>query len=435
MIRRLSIGELALISGAFLFVAQAGCGDDFVPDKGAGAGGDDGGSGSAGIGASSGGGSSGATGGSSGAAGGSSGGIAGAAGTTGTDPNGTACGEGDTCQSGHCVDGVCCDQACDAPCQACAAAGSAGTCTPHDPGTDPELECLGAGQAGEACVGACDGQGACAFPDATKSCGPTTCTGGKQTEQLCKGDGTCQQTETACGQYACGATSCKTSCASGSDCAATAWCNATSCQPKQDPGTSCGAADQCKSGFCEGQYCCASACPAPASCQTGACLCGGVACPAGKACITWYLDQDGDGYGASSAFDKQGCEGQAPSDPGGKTYRPSSDPIDCDDSNSNVRPGQTQWFTTPYGTNNWDYNCSGTVEYQYGTTSATTCALCCPGGPCPLCSVGNWYLGGCATNQVNAFASFVGCGQYGTLKSCSNTCQSMVTATAAQGCR
>ena len=67
--------------------------------------------------------------------------------------DGVGCGDGNECQSGLCVDGVCCATACDGTCEACDLAGSEGTCTPHAPGTDPESEC------GE---GSCSGETVCA---------------------------------------------------------------------------------------------------------------------------------------------------------------------------------------------------------------------------------------------------------------------------------
>jgi outer membrane protein assembly factor BamB len=68
-------------------------------------------------------------------------------------PTGEPCDDGALCQSGHCVDGRCCDAACDGPCRACDVVGSLGTCSPHAAGTDPEQDC-------EAMVG-CNGAGQC----------------------------------------------------------------------------------------------------------------------------------------------------------------------------------------------------------------------------------------------------------------------------------
>src|SRR5690606_12448828 len=43
--------------------------------------------------------------------------------------DGQICGNGAECLSGHCVDGLCCDAACDGDCQACDLAGSEGVCS------------------------------------------------------------------------------------------------------------------------------------------------------------------------------------------------------------------------------------------------------------------------------------------------------------------
>ena len=66
---------------------------------------------------------------------------------------GIGCGTGADCPSGFCVDGVCCNTACNGTCQSCNVPGSPGTCTPIAAGTDPAGEC-GAGAA-------CDGLGNC----------------------------------------------------------------------------------------------------------------------------------------------------------------------------------------------------------------------------------------------------------------------------------
>lgn len=46
---------------------------------------------------------------------------------------GQICGEPSDCKDGYCVEGVCCDAACDDPCERCSAAGA---CAPREAGTD-----------------------------------------------------------------------------------------------------------------------------------------------------------------------------------------------------------------------------------------------------------------------------------------------------------
>ncbi len=67
--------------------------------------------------------------------------------------NGTACASEAECLSGHCPDSVCCEVACDGPCEACDLTPFEGTCTPHGVATDPDQECND---------GVCNGAGACA---------------------------------------------------------------------------------------------------------------------------------------------------------------------------------------------------------------------------------------------------------------------------------
>jgi hypothetical protein len=67
--------------------------------------------------------------------------------------DGIGCGDDAECQSALCVDGVCCESACDGTCETCDLAAAEGTCSPQAPGTDPDGEC------GE---GLCSGAAACA---------------------------------------------------------------------------------------------------------------------------------------------------------------------------------------------------------------------------------------------------------------------------------
>lgn len=69
---------------------------------------------------------------------------------------GQVCGADDECSSGHCTDGVCCDEACDGVCAACDVPHSIGRCTPIPATTDPQRECPG--------NAVCDGVGACMDP-------------------------------------------------------------------------------------------------------------------------------------------------------------------------------------------------------------------------------------------------------------------------------
>jgi hypothetical protein len=67
--------------------------------------------------------------------------------------DGQPCSAGSQCTSSFCVDGVCCNNACQWLCEACNLAGSVGTCTSVPAGQDPDDECPG--------VQTCNGSGVC----------------------------------------------------------------------------------------------------------------------------------------------------------------------------------------------------------------------------------------------------------------------------------
>ncbi len=99
-------------------------------------------------------------------------------------PLGTTCDpadQGDDCASGHCVDGVCCDTACEGDCLACASANTgapSGTCAPVSAGRDPDDDCQDDGPSSCNDDGTCDGAGECRkYPDGT-TCGSQCCRGG-----------------------------------------------------------------------------------------------------------------------------------------------------------------------------------------------------------------------------------------------------------------
>ncbi|MBK8256421.1 MAG: hypothetical protein IPK82_27600 [Polyangiaceae bacterium] len=174
------------------------------------------------------------------------------------------------CASLFCVDGVCCDSACDSVCEACTAAlkggGVDGACEPVAAGTDPQDEC--AAEAPNTCGnvdGFCGGSSGCAKHPMGTLCGDSpSCAAGVQVNQdTCSGTGACvDKGTTPCGLYACGPSACKTSCAADVDCVSTAYCNvATSaCVPKVANGTACAAANMCTSGFCIDGFCCNTSC-------------------------------------------------------------------------------------------------------------------------------------------------------------------------------
>lgn len=140
-------------------------------------------------------------------------------------PNGQSCGGATECSSGFCVDGVCCDAACDGKCDSCAAVntgGVDGTCAPVSDGLDPDDDC-----GADTCSGT---SGVCACGDLKKS--------GEETDVDCGGPG--------CGK-----------CVEGRDCEVASDCGSGFCTDAVCCATACGgvcvACAESKTGFADGQ--------------------------------------------------------------------------------------------------------------------------------------------------------------------------------------
>lgn len=173
-------------------------------------------------------------------------------------PQGEPCGDSSACATSHCVDGVCCDKACDGTCEACTAAlrgvgAGAGVCGPIAAGK-PASEC---GPCGDARIGTCDGKGACT---AEKS--------------ACPGNFACAST-----------TACATTCGRDSDCATGFRCEAGACTPskancstdgKSSTGPD-GRVTDCGPFACGSTGECLTVCTGTAQCQPGA-ICDGARC-------------------------------------------------------------------------------------------------------------------------------------------------------------
>lgn len=153
--------------------------------------------------------------------------------------NGEPCDAPGECASGFCpgADGVCCDTACDATCEACVAAKTAGVdgaCTLIASGADPDGECVAedpstCGVGGLGCTGS---DNSCVLYPAGTTCAPTTCTAGLDVPNSCDGVGTCEAGQaTDCTPYACDAQgmACRTSCSVPSDCAQDYTCENSVC--------------------------------------------------------------------------------------------------------------------------------------------------------------------------------------------------------------
>lgn len=147
---------------------------------------------------------------------------------------------------------------------------------------------------------------------------------------------------------------------------------------------------------------------------------------------TWYIDCDSDGFAATTDGSRMGCTEPASGATGcgGRwtTVRPvSTGTTDCLDTNANVFPGQTAYFTTaiPGMAGNYDYNCDGIESRQYGCgPSGGGCASGCPGGYAPYDASTNpngcrftCILGSCFVTSYpdcGQSASYTTCTRFGT---------------------
>jgi hypothetical protein len=85
------------------------------------------------------------------------------------------CENNDGCESGFCVEGVCCDSACDMPkCRSCVVPGKFGKCSEAEPGTDPRNHCSAPYECDKTCAGGDAGTLCMAASEGTK-CSPSEC--------------------------------------------------------------------------------------------------------------------------------------------------------------------------------------------------------------------------------------------------------------------
>jgi hypothetical protein len=396
-----------------------------------------------------------------------------------------ACGKGTECPTGFCTDGVCCDTACGGSCEACNVAGSAGTCSPVPAGEDPDKECAttaldGGGIPDDAaftppdggivlnearCAGACNGKRACGFPDRNKSCGTVFCSSTTtQGRAACDNQGHCQLGFETCVAYSCpdgtgdagAANGCLAACTSEADCLPTHYCDQGTCKPKLANGTTCKSVPQCQSAHCVNTVCCNDECQIlGGSCTStgnvGQCTCS--ACTTG-ACKLWYKDGDGDGFGDSTGTLGNGraMTGCASGPDGGAPTPPApgfvQDNTDCFDALAVVHPGQTGFFTAPYGNNSFDYNCDNLTTKESAEAVGQSCGFCA--GNLITCTKNTTCFSAnqqasngcnfkCLPASISAFHVAVACGasaSYYTCGTCSvaNSVALQTVVTKAQAC-
>lgn len=180
--------------------------------------------------------------------------------------NGTACTVSYECTTGNCIDGVCCDKACNGLCEACTKAltgGTDGTCKSIAAGSDPQFECPDNGASVCGTNGSCNGSGGCQLYANGTVCQAASCASStsRNVPDTCNGTGTCvdQLTQNCATGYACVAGACQTSCTDDTQCASAYYCDTV--------------AKQCVADKTQGQ-----ACPRDAACSGNANCVDGVCC-------------------------------------------------------------------------------------------------------------------------------------------------------------
>ena len=221
--------------------------------------------------------------------------------------NGSECQRSGECQSGFCVDGVCCADSCGGQCEACGEDGSLGTCVAVTSAPRGARPPCAAGTATEPCARAeCDGseRATCALlAGSSVVCQEASCVDGiERPEGRCDGNGACDAPDAVeCGAFQCEGTACRSSCEDSGDCVEGAQCSDGRCVEESvcsdddgavllpDGGTQpcspyvcksgtcaavCGTSAQCAAGFvCEAQECVTAKANESAAEEEGGCGC------------------------------------------------------------------------------------------------------------------------------------------------------------------
>ncbi|MFZ5444039.1 MAG: hypothetical protein ACOZQL_28805 [Myxococcota bacterium] len=281
-------------------------------------------------------------------------------------------------QNGVCdVAEVCSGTAPSCPADAFVAAGT--TCRSATNSCDVAEVCSGSS-------GACPSN---SFASASTICVQQSCSNGVVSlPRYCAGTSdTCNTSSTmGCNGYACGGSSCRTSCGAQSDCLGTHYCDASSrCAVKKN-----------NFEICANAYECASA-----------------------ACTPSYVDADGDGFGTGSPTSY--CGTTAPS---GRSLVNT----DCCDSDNRAKPGGT-FQTTARTCGGYDFNCDGVEEHQEVSNNA-----CKTTGTCNVdreCSGSTGWAGaepGCGVT-ANFYATC------NVMAACGGTVCSATATSRTQGCQ
>lgn len=187
-------------------------------------------------------------------------------GTCGAKSLGQQCMSANECKSKLCVDGVCCDSACDGTCQFCANPAMLGKCIDVPAGADDlRKACAATPVASCGTNGKCDGKRGCQLQPAGAECEARSCEAQLNQERAakqCDGKGMCLATkpERSCAPFTCSGNTCAISCTRTDQCISPNTCAGSVCGKLAD-GQSCGSdASKCASGVCAQGVCCATAC-------------------------------------------------------------------------------------------------------------------------------------------------------------------------------
>jgi hypothetical protein len=313
--------------------------------------------------------------------------------------DGESCALGPECRSGFCVDGVCCQEACEGECEVCA--GPAGACGGIEAG-DPLGAC---GEAGRSCFG----RGACLLPLGSECSGAADC-----------GSGACV---TAAFDVA-GQLCCEQQCAEGQRCSGDGRC----VDPVADLGQACAAPGDCALGNCVDGVCCDSGCQgvcercnAPG--EAGRC----VADPPETACDASDSERRCLSRGRCQLPNGSGCQfgedcGSGRCEPalgGGSVCCAET----CERGNEACDPGSALCQVVPRGNGN---ACTTGAQCASGSCQGGRCCPADCGGQCEVCSL----LGQCeipargaeGCNPINCTALSSQCRSYGEI---GNLCEAV----------
>jgi hypothetical protein len=184
-------------------------------------------------------------------------------GSCGPRGEGQDCTMASQCQSGKCVDGVCCNSDCAGSCQTCALPNARGKCSPAVMGApDPRGICQDQGETSCGSNGKCDGKGMCQrYPDGTV-CRNAICDPASNTELpagACQAGACNAPVARSCAPFrGCNGVACASRCSSDSDCSMGV-CAGGSCGTRE-LGAACSKAADCASNVCAQGRCCAGPC-------------------------------------------------------------------------------------------------------------------------------------------------------------------------------